>query len=125
MEEHRNASLIREALNAFNQGDFEQFAAIVADDVNWYEVGASEPLRGKEALFSSLGSGGQDFEIQAEVHDVVANDDHTLALINATGKRGDQTLHYQTVEIFHLRDGKVTDRWSFANDTQAIRQFFG
>ena len=71
-----------------------------------------------------MGSGGQDFEIEAEVHDVVANDDHTLALINATGKRGDQTLQYQTVEILHFRDGKVTDRWSFANDTRAVREFF-
>ena len=124
MEEHPNATLVREALNAFNRGDFEQFAAMMADDVNWYEVGASEPVRGKEAVFSSLGSGGQDFEIEAEVHDVVANDDHTLALISATGKRGDQTLHYQTVEILHFRDGKVTDRWSFANDTQAVREFF-
>lgn len=125
MEEHPNASVVREALTAFNRGDFEQFAAMVADDVNWYEVGASEPLRGKEAVFSSLGSGGQDSEIQAEVHDVVANDVHTLALINATAKRGDQTFHYQTVEILHLRDGKVTDRWSFANDTQDVNQFFG
>jgi ketosteroid isomerase-like protein len=124
MEEHPNASVVREALNAFNQGDFEQFAAMMADDINWYEVGASEPVRGKEAVFSSMGSGGQDFEIEAEVHDVVANDDHTLALINATGKRGEQTLHYQTVEILHFRDGKVTDRWSFANDTQAVREFF-
>ena len=124
MEEHPNASVVREALNAFNQGDFEQFAAMMADDINWYEVGASEPVRGKEAVFSSMGSGGQEFEIEAEVHDVVANDDHTLALINATGKRGDQTLHYQTVEILHFRDGKVTDRWSFANDAQAVREFF-
>jgi hypothetical protein len=125
MEEHPNARLVREALTAFNQGDYEQFAAMVADDVNWYEVGASEPLRGKEAVFSSLGSGGQDFEIEAEVHDVVANDHHTLALVNATGTRGDQTFHYQTVEILHFRDGKVTDRWSFANDTQAVNRFFG
>jgi ketosteroid isomerase-like protein len=124
MEEHPNARLVREALTSFNQGDFEQFAAMVADDVKWYEVGASEPLHGKEALFASMGSGGQDFEIDAEVHDVVANDDHTLALINATGKRGDQTLHYQTVEILHVRDGKITSRWSFANDTQAVTRFF-
>ncbi|HKZ24661.1 MAG TPA: nuclear transport factor 2 family protein [Acidimicrobiia bacterium] len=124
MEEHPNARLVRQALAAFNQGDFEQFGAMMADDINWHEVGASEPVRGKEAVFSSMGAGGQDFEIEAEVHDVVANDDHTLALINATGKRGDQTFHYQTVEVLHFRDGKVTDRWSFANDTQAVKDFF-
>ncbi len=125
MQEHPNARLVREALDAFNQGDFEQFAAMIADDVNWYEVGASEPLRGKAAVSSSLGAGERDFEIEAEVHDVVANDDHTIALINATGTRGDQTLHYRTVEILHVRDGKVTDRWSFADNPQAVMDFFG
>ncbi len=123
MDEHPNAALLRQAMTAFNQGDFEPFAALLADDVNWYEVGASEPLRGKEAVFSSMG-GGRDFEIEAEVHDVVGNDDHTIALISATGRRGGRTLHYRTAEILHLRDGKVTDRWSFADDTQAVQEFF-
>ena len=60
MEEHPNARLVRQALTAFNQGDFEQFAAMIADDIKWYEVGASEPLRGKEAVFASLGAGGRE-----------------------------------------------------------------
>ena len=124
MEEHPNAALVRDALNAFNQGDFEQFAGMLADDVNWYEVGATEPIRGKEAISASLGSGGQDYEIEADVHDVVANDLHTLALVNATARRGDKTLHYQTVEILHFSDGKVSDRWSFAGNTQEIQEFF-
>ena len=124
MEEHPNATVVREAMSAFNQGDFEQFGGMLADDVNWYEIGASEPIRGKAAIFESLGSGGQDYEIDAEVHDVVANDTHTLALVNATARRGDQTFHYQTVEILHFSDGKVTDRWSFAGDTQAVQEFF-
>ncbi|MDH5371492.1 MAG: nuclear transport factor 2 family protein [Acidimicrobiia bacterium] len=124
MEEHPNAALVRDALNAFNQGDFEQFAGMLADDVNWYEVGATEPIRGKEAIFASLGSGGQDYEIEADVHDVVANDLHTLALVNATARRGDRTLHYQTVEILHFSEGRVSDRWSFAGNTQEIQEFF-
>jgi len=124
VEEHPNAALVRDALNAFNQGDFEQFAGMLADDVNWYEVGATEPIRGKEAIFASLGSGGQDYEIEADVHDVVANDLHTLALVNATARRGDRTLHYQTVEILHFSEGRVSDRWSFAGNTQEIQEFF-
>jgi ketosteroid isomerase-like protein len=125
MQDHPNAALVRTALNAFNQGDFEQFADMMADDINWYEIGATDPVVGKEAVFASMGSGGRDFEIEAEVHDVVANDDHTLALINATATRGGATFKYQTVEILHFSDGKVVDRWSFANDSRAIQEFFG
>lgn len=124
MQDHPNAALVRAALDAFNQGDFEQFADMMAEDINWYEVGATDPVVGKEALFASMGSGGRDFEIEAEVHDVVANDDHTLALVSATATRGEATFRYQTVEILHFSDGKVVDRWSFANDSQAVQEFF-
>ena len=124
MQDHPNAALVRTALIAFNKGDFDQFSAMMADDINWYEIGATDPVVGKEAVFASMGSGGRDFEIEAEVHDVVANDDHTLALVSATATRGSATFHYQTVEILHFADGKVIDRWSFANDSQAVGEFF-
>ena len=124
MQDHPNAVLVREALIAFNKGDFDQFSAMMADDINWYEIGAIDPVVGKEAVFASMGSGGRDFEIEAEVHDVVANDDHTLALVSATATRGGATFQYQTVEILHFSDGKVVDRWSFANDSQAVGEFF-
>jgi hypothetical protein len=125
MAEHPNATLVRDALAAFNRGEFEQFAALLADDVKWYAVGESEPIRGKAAITSSMGAGGRDFEIKADVHAVLANDDHVVALVNAVGTRGGATLNYRTAEILHMRDGKITDRWSFADDTQAVTKFFG
>jgi len=55
---------------------------------------------------------------------VVANDDHAIALVQATARRGGRTLTYRTAEIFHVRDGKVTARWAFSDDTAAINEFF-
>jgi ketosteroid isomerase-like protein len=60
-----------------------------------------------------------------EIHDIIANDDHTVALGTATATRGGKTLTYRTAEIYHIRDGKVTARWSFSDDTAAINEFFG
>ena len=126
MPEHPNAVLLRQALEAFNRGDIQQFADLVADDVEWHQIGEPEVLHGKAALAASMpGEGAADFEITADVHDVVANDEHTIALVNATGRRGGQTLEYRTAEIMHFRDGKVTERWAFSNDTEAIAKFFG
>lgn len=125
MAEHPNAALLRSAVEALNGGDFEQFAALLDDDVSWYEVGASEPIRGKAALAERMAAGEREFTIEAQLHDVVANDEHALAMINASATRGDETLEYRTVEILHMRDGKVTERWSFADDPQAIMAFFG
>ncbi len=125
MPEHPNAVLLRQALEAFNRGYIQQFADLVADDVEWHQIGEPEVLHGKAALAASMpGEGAVDWDITADVHDVVANDEHTIALVNATGRRGGQTLEYRTAEIMHFRDGKVTERWAFSNDTEAIAKFF-
>jgi ketosteroid isomerase-like protein len=94
----------------------------LADDVVWHEIGRAEPRRGKAALMESTGP--TYYDIKATVHDVVANDDHTIALVNATATRDGKTLEYRTAEIMHLRDGKVVERWAFSDDTAAIVEFF-
>ena len=34
------------------------------------------------------------------------------------------SLTYRTAEIMHIRDGKVTARWAFSDDTDRINKFF-
>ena len=45
-------------------------------------------------------------------------------MVTATARMGDQELVYRTAEIYHMRDGKVTERWAFSDDTQRIIDFF-
>jgi ketosteroid isomerase-like protein len=125
MAEHPSATLVREGLSALNRGDIQAMADMLADDVEWHEIGRAEPVRGKAAL-AALYSGAPvpDSDITTELHDVVANDDHAIALVNVTARRGDRTLDYRTAEIFHVRDGKITARWAFSDDTMAITEFF-
>ena len=39
--------------------------------------------------------------------------------------RGDASLDYNTAEIFHIRDGLISERWAFSDDTASIVGFFG
>jgi ketosteroid isomerase-like protein len=121
--EHPNATLVRQGLEALNRGEIQAFADLIADDVVWHQIGA-ETLNGKEALAASMPGGEVDWEITGDVHDVVANDDHAIALVDAHATRGDRKLDYRTAEIMHIRDGKVTERWAFSDDTQRIIDFF-
>ena len=122
--EHPNATLVRRALEGFNRGEIQTFADMVADDVVWHQIG-SPTISGKQALAESLPGGEVDWQIVADVHDVVANDEHAIALVDATASRGDgRTLKYRTAEIMHIRAGKVTERWAFSDDTQRITDFF-
>ena len=119
-----NALLLRQGLEAFNRGEMEAFADLIADDVVWHQIGA-DTLRSKQAMAESMPGGAVDWTITADVHDVVANDEHAIALVNATGTRGDgRTIEYRTAEIVHMRDGKITERWAFSDDTKKITDFF-
>lgn len=125
MAEHPNATLARQVIDALNRGDNEAMANALADDVEWHEIGRAEPIRGKAALAERFMGSAPDFTITGKLHDVVANDDHTIALVEATAQRGGRTFVYRTAEIMHLNsDGKITGRWAFSDDTAAINEFF-
>ena len=124
MAEHPYAAIVRKGIDALNRQDYDGFGEMIADDVVWHMIGVPEPVRGKAAMAEGLGGGSSDFTITAELHDVTASDDHVVALVRAHATKGDQTLEYNTAEIFHVKDGKVTERWAFSDDTAAIVAFF-
>ena len=123
MAEHPNAALARQAMELFDAGDMQALIDLIADDVVWHEIGNPEPIRGKAALGARM-AGDRGNEIHTELHDVVANDDHTVVLTKATATRNGKTLEYRTAEITHMRDGKIAERWAFSDDTEAITKFF-
>jgi ketosteroid isomerase-like protein len=124
MAEHPNATLIRRALDAMNAGDGETMMSVLADDVEWHEIGSAEAIHGRDALGERYAAGSDDYQITASLHDVVANDEHVVALAQAEADRDGKHLSYRTAEIFHVKDGRITARWSFSDDTAAINAFF-
>jgi ketosteroid isomerase-like protein len=127
MADHPNAALIRKMMENFNSGDVSEMANMVADDIEWHEIGRAEPIIGKEALAARFGMGSgtpPPYEIAGETHDVIANDDHTIVLAKAHATKDGRTFDYKVAEIYHMKDGKITARWAFSDDTAAINDFF-
>ena len=124
MDEHPNARILRDMADRMRAGDMEAALDVLADDVEWHEIGRAEPTRGKQALAQRYAESVGDFEIQADLHDVLATDEHAIQLMNVMARRGDKTLEYRTAEIYHMSDGKITARWAFSDDTAAILEFF-
>jgi ketosteroid isomerase-like protein len=124
MDEHPNAKLVREMID----DPVKTEVAFVTDDVEWNFIGPIPPLHSKAELEArySRGSNGPAFEqIDQKTHDVIANDTHAVALLETTFRKGDETFTYRTAEIYHVRDGKISARWAFSDDTEAINRFFG
>ena len=126
MADHPNAAKFRAvAAEVERTGDMSLAFDGLDDDIVWHEIGRDEPIRGKQALMERFSGMPEGASIKTETHDVLANDEHLIQLVTATATMGDQELVYRTAEIYHVRDGKVTERWAFSDDTDRINKFFG
>jgi ketosteroid isomerase-like protein len=126
MSDHPNAAIIRQASAEGEQAsDMTPFVDLLADDVVWHEIGRAEPIRGKQALEERFSEMPEVASIRTETHDVVANDEHCIQLVTATATLDGRELVYRTAEIYHMRDGKIIERWAFSDDTARITEFFG
>ena len=122
MAEHPNAVWARQMWDAMLAGDAAAVAEAFADDIVWHEIGRAEPRRGKAEVAAVFGP--TDYEIVPTLVDMVASDDHVVAIIESLATRGGRTLRYRVAEIHRLRDGKIAERWAYSDDTAEIAAFF-
>ena len=76
-----------------------------------------------------MGSFGQLMELSGgsfhlDIHDIVANDGHGVALVTVHGQRDGQTMAVREANIWHLANGQATEFWTFAEDQAAVDRFF-
>jgi len=127
---HPNEDLVRRGYAAFATGDMATLDELFADDIAWHASGrgvVSGDFHGKEAVFAYFGRLGEETggSFRIEIHDVVANDEHAVALTTASAERKGKSLeNAKGVQIFHIRDGKVTESWFHSGDQYSDDEFF-
>ncbi|MDP2948688.1 MAG: nuclear transport factor 2 family protein [Chloroflexota bacterium] len=130
MPEHPNLSLIKKVYESFATGDYpSKLKELFREDVVWHLPGngpLSAEHRGREAVFAAM----RQFEqlsrgsIRIEVHDILANEEHAVALLRATATRQGKQYDSREVDIYHIRDGKVTEMWSLSEDPRVTDEFW-
>jgi ketosteroid isomerase-like protein len=124
----RNVELARKGYEAFNTGDVQTVFGLLADDVVWHSFG-SGPLagdyRGKEAVMELFGRFFQVVDGQkTEVHDILANDQHTVVLATVTLTRQGRTLEQRVTDVIHPdSEGRVAEYWRFFEDQGKADEF--
>jgi ketosteroid isomerase-like protein len=131
MAEHPNVELIRSGYNAYSTGDMDVLTNLFADDIVWHVAGRSQlagVYKGRDQVFGFFGkimeiSGGTS---KLDVHDILANDEHGVAIVTGTGSRPDgASFSGQDVHIFHIRDGQVVEFWDSPVDQYGSDEFWG
>ncbi len=126
---HPNEDLIRALFTARAQGDMQAWRNCFAADVRWHYPGQG-PLSGHhegvDRMAEILGqvgelSGGTS---RHELHDVIANDEHVVALNVARAERAGRRLETNSAQVFHVRDGKITHLWTLHDDQRAADEFW-
>ena len=121
MTDHPNLERARAGYAAFASGDMATLSGFLSDDIVWHSGGdniLTGAYEGKEAVLGFFGrlmqeSGGS---FKNDIHDMLANDEHGVALVTSSATRGGVSLESNAVHIFHMRDGVMTEFWSFAED---------
>lgn len=129
MVEHSNLAVFRSIYIAFTTGDMDTLANFFDESVVWHSPG-QHPLAGtyagRAAAFASF---AEEFErsggtYSVEIRDVLANDEHVVALLHATADREGKRLDQDYAIVFHMRDGRVRAAWEIWKDQARVDEFW-
>jgi ketosteroid isomerase-like protein len=117
---------VRDAFDAFKRGDMKALSDAWTDDIVWHGRGTTKfggEFKGKEAVAGMIAQYPAEFQdITLDIHDIMANDKHVVALANSTFKRNGKAYADQLVYIFHVNDqGKTTEAW-LIGDSELLKK---
>jgi ketosteroid isomerase-like protein len=128
--DHPNAGILRGLLDAFAASDVPAMEAALAEDLVWHAPGTSRfsgRFEGRDAALQRLDQMREaGVSTSFDVHDVVANDEHAVALVHlhletADGRRYDQPQ----VQVVHVRRGRIVELWVMNQDQAVLDELLG
>ena len=126
---HPNEELVRSAFEAFANGDTDTLRQLIDQDAVWHTPGRNQLSGDHRGVDAILGFFAKTMELSSgtfriDVHDIVANDNHAVALFDARAEREDRTYENRNMLVNHIRNGKLTETWLTSEDQYAADDFF-
>jgi ketosteroid isomerase-like protein len=125
---HPNEELVRRGFDAFSKGDLDTVRALFDPDAVWHAPGRSRLSGDHRGVDDILDYFARTMELtggtfRVELHDVLANDEHTVALYVARGEREGRSLEDRSVLVSHVRNGTFVETWQHSGDQYAADEF--
>jgi uncharacterized protein len=128
--EHPNATLFRKGYAAFQSGDLETVKSLFDPDISWNLSGHNH-FSGEHkgsgtviALFMKQ-FGETDGTFKVELHDLLANDEHAVALATVSGSREGKSFSDRNTHVAHIKDGRLSESWVFQENQDKVDDFWG
>ena len=82
--------------------------------------------QGKEQVLGFFGKIAElsDGTAKIDVHDLLADDEHGVALVTLSATRSGRSHEGNAAHVLHIRDGKVTEFWDAQVDQYANDEFW-
>jgi ketosteroid isomerase-like protein len=128
---HPNEDLVRRGYEAFAAGDVATMTELLDENVVWHTPGRSSisgDQKGRDATLQLFGRLAQETNgtFKLDVHEILANDEHAVVLADLSAEKDGKSLSgAHVVNVFHLKDGKLTEAWGSSDDQYAVDEFWG
>lgn len=130
MADHPNAELFQGGYSAFQRSDIEALRALFDPGIVWHFPGhnhLSGEHRGVDVVLQLLGQQMQETNgtLRVEVHDILGNDQHVVALATVSGERDGKSVSDHYTHVAHIQNGKLTASWIFSENQDKVDEFWG
>jgi uncharacterized protein len=130
MSEHPDATIVREAYDAFAKGDLAALDEVFAEDIRWHLPGRNQlsgTHTGRAAVYEMFGRlmAVTEGSFRIEVRTVLADDDHVLSLVDVSARSGDRSFAVTDVHVCRMEDGRIAEFWATAGDQYAMDAVLG
>jgi ketosteroid isomerase-like protein len=127
---HPNEALVREFYAARAAGDLERVRSTLHPDVRWhdpYPPPHGGDLVGAETVFADIFNAAGALtggSTRLWLHDVLASDEHAVALVNWSSEYRGRRIESREVAVFHVYGGRIAEVWFYPEDRDAAAAFF-
>jgi ketosteroid isomerase-like protein len=120
--------LVRRGYEAFIAGDVEWMNEHLHENVVWHSPGhnvLSGDYRGRESVLAFFAKTVQFALPEFDMHDIVASDDHVVALFTISWRRHDngETFEDRNAQVFHVENGQALEVWTMTADQAGFDKF--
>lgn len=127
--DHPNAVLLKEAHEAFQQGDLDALFGLMTDDITWHMPGnnvLAGDFVGREAIMGSFAALQRNVDAYwAHPLDYFGSDGHVVLVALVRARKGERTLETKECLLWRVDEaGKLAEVWHMALDEKAWDAFF-